>query len=327
MTSRNIAFIGAVLLLFGLFTPIVTMPIVGTVNMFGNGSNPTALALLAAALVGAALAFKERTADLIWPGATASGIVIYSFVRLQYAMAQMRESLRELADNPFGGFMAGAMQAVQIQWGWLILAAGAGLILYAGLQGAVGKFKLRKPTDNAGRAVVAVSVIALLIGPAQDLWGLLSRPSVDPAVAASSIASASPTASEPVGPTAEERTYISQNLSLYDVKSQYYDSMLDGRVPGVDFKIKNNGNRTLNKITVRVVFYDANNKPIAEESYFPVIVSSYGYGYGNSNTPLRPNYIWQQERGQFYTAKNVPTEWKTGSASATITEVEFGPNE
>lgn len=325
MTYRNIAFAGAALLLFGLFAPIVTMPIAGTVNLFGNGSNPVALALLLVAIVGAGLAAKERVADILWPGAAACGIVIYSFARLQYAMAQMRDSLRELEGNPFAVFAAGAVQAVQIQWGWLVLAAGAGLLLYAGLQDAGGRFKLPKPADNIGRAVVLISAIILLIGPAQDLLGLAHKPSADPTTAATSLPVLSHSASEPVGPTAEERAYITQNLSLYDVKAQYYNSMLDGRVPGVDFKIKNNGTRSLNKVRVRVVFLDDVGQPIAEESYLPVIVSN--YSYGNRNTPLRPNYIWQQERGQFYTAKNVPTEWKTGAVTATITEIEFGPDE
>lgn len=323
MTNRNIAFAGAALLLLGLFAPIVTMPIIGTINLFGNGGNPTALALLVLSIVGAALAAKDRKADVLWVGAAACGIVIYSFGRLQYGMAQMRESLSELADNPFGGLAAGALQTVQIQWGWVVLAAGAGLLLYAGFKGSGGRVSIPNPLDNIGRAVLAVSAVCVLVSPALDLWGMTRAPSSSEAKAALPTTVAS--ASEEVGPTAEERAYITQNLSLYDVSARYFDSMLDGRVPGVDFKIKNNGTRTLNSVKVRVVFLDDAGRPIAEETYFPVLVSS--YSFGNSNTPLRPNYIWQQERGQFYTAKNVPTEWKTGSVTASITEIEFRANE
>jgi hypothetical protein len=52
----------------------------------------------------------------------------------------------------------------------------------------------------------------------------------------------------------------------------------------------------------------------------------FSFSMGNENKPLRPNYIWQQESGQFYTAKSIPTEWKAGKATATITEIGFGPN-
>jgi hypothetical protein len=129
----------------------------------------------------------------------------------------------------------------------------------------------------------------------------------------------------PKGPTNEEAAYIRDHLRLYDIDAKYFDSMLDGRVPGVRFKIKNEGNRTLNEVAVRVVFYDANDKPIAEEEYHPVLVTE--LSFGDNNSPLRPNYIWQDEPGKFYTAKSVPSEWKAGKVTATITDIEFGPNE
>lgn len=43
----------------------------------------------------------------------------------------------------------------------------------------------------------------------------------------------------------------------------------------------------------------------------------------SDNKPLKPNYIWQLERGKFYQAKSVPDEWKAGSVSAKITDLEF----
>ena len=329
MTNRYIAFLGAALLVAGLFVPIVTIPIVGTVNLLSNGGNATAWALLVLSLIGVGLAAKHREADLLWVGAAACGIVIYSFGRLQYLLAEMRSSLSELADNPFAGLAAGALQAIQIQWGWIVLAAGAGLLLYAGFKGAGEKFTISIPRDNTSRAVLALSAICLLISPALDVWSKIrAEPTTATATDAATDAASLRTFADPaekVRPSAEERKYIDQHLSLYDVSAKYFNSMLDGRVPGVDFKIKNNGSRTLNSVKVRIVFLDNNELPIAEETYSPVLVSD--YSCSNSNTPLRPNYIWQQERGQFYVAKNVPTEWKTGSITASITEIEFGPED
>lgn len=325
MNNRNLAFIGAALLVFGLFAPIVTMPILGTINLFGNGSNLVALALLVVALVGAGLAARGRYTDIAWPGAAAVGIVLYSFGRLQVGMAQMRASLRELEGNPFAGLAEGAMANVQVQWGWIVLGAGAAVLLYSGLTSSgVFRFKLPALDDNIGRAVAGVSLAALLVGPALDGIDAVRKPPASTTPAAS-VPAMPETASDPVRPTAEEAAYVRDHLTLYDVRARYYDSMLDGRVPGVDFKIKNNGTRTLNKVSVRVVFHDDSGAAIAEEDYFPVLVSE--YSFGDANRPLRPNYIWQQERGQFYAAKNVPTEWKAGDVTATITEIEFGPAE
>lgn len=329
MTNRNFVFLGAALLVVGLFTPIVTMPMIGSINLFGNGGNITGLILMALAALSAGLALKDRTPDAIWPGGAACGILIYGFGRLQYGMAQMRQSLKELEGNPFAGLAEGAMSAIQIQWGWLVLAAGAGLIVYGALKSrdAASPSLFALSADNARRAILGASVVALLALPAMDmLGGVNSRP--QETTAAMTDAPDLPTilpAAEEATPSREEAAYIAQHLQVYELEARYFDSILDGRVPGVTFKVKNNGPRTLNKVVVRVVFHDAAGRPIAEEEYTPVLVSA--YSYGDRNTPLRPNYISQQDRGSFYAAKSVPTEWKSGQASASITEIEFAPEE
>jgi hypothetical protein len=330
MNSRSAAFGGAALLAAGLFTPIVTMPIIGSVSLFGNGTNLIAIDLLLIAVVAAALAAKGRLRDVLWPGIAANGILLYEFGSLQYRLSQMRETLgKELQGNPFAGLAQGAMSAVQVQWGWLVLAGGAGLLVYAGLtaqtEGGERRFDLR---DGVSRGVVAVCALLLLFAPG---WDLLNKQlksstqlaSIEASAVNTNVTTPAADVTSSQGPSAEEAAYIKQNLRLYDLRAKYYDSMLDGRVPGVDFKIQNNGNRTLNQVTVRVVFYDAKGNPISEEEYNPVIVSDYSIG---DNTPLRPHYIWQQESDKFYEAKNVPSEWAEGKATATITNIEFGPN-
>lgn len=117
----------------------------------------------------------------------------------------------------------------------------------------------------------------------------------------------------------EKQAYI-QNVELYGLTSKYHTTYLDEKVPGVNFKIKNNGDKTLNKIKVTVFFKDSSGNIIAEEDYTPVYVSSYSFG---DNKPLKPNYIWQIEQGKFYRAKSVPSEWAEGSVSAKITDIEF----
>lgn len=118
----------------------------------------------------------------------------------------------------------------------------------------------------------------------------------------------------------EKQEYLSK-VSLYDLKAKYYETYLEKNVPGVEFKIKNKGDRTLKEVQVTVYFKDAKGTIIAEKQYHPVLVSK--YSFGRDNKPLKPNYIWQQERGKFYKADSVPTEWKEGSVSAKITNIEF----
>ncbi len=134
---------------------------------------------------------------------------------------------------------------------------------------------------------------------------------------AGSEASRSGTESGGVSP---ESKYIASFLELYEIDAKYMDSLLNGRVPGVLFKVRNKGDRTLSRVEVTVFFKDAQGKVIAEDSYAPVSVSSFSLG---DNKPLKPGYVWQMENGKFYSAKSVPSEWKEGSVSALITGIEF----
>ncbi|MGN6270266.1 MAG: hypothetical protein ACTHM0_10290 [Sphingomonas sp.] len=325
MNNKGFAFGGAAILVVGLFTPIVTLPFLGSVNLFNNGTNVLALCLLALAAIAAGLTLKDRVRDVIWPGIASAAVLIYYFVRLQYTLSQMRSAMSQsLRGNPFAGIAQTALSSIQLQWGWIVLALGAGLLIYAAFKQSrdegSGLFSLH---DGTGKAIAAVSIIIAVIAAG---WNYIGKGTSEPKPAASignALSDTSTTdtpSTEATGtPTAEEAAYIRDNVKLYDLTAKYYDSY-DGRTPGVDFKIKNEGNRTLNEVDVRVVFYDKDGKPIDEENYTPVLVSEYSMG---DNKPLRPNYIWQNDPDQFYTAKGVPSEWAAGKATATVTGIEF----
>ncbi len=117
----------------------------------------------------------------------------------------------------------------------------------------------------------------------------------------------------------EKQAYI-KNVMLYDLKAKYYKTY-SKEVPGVEFKIKNKGDRSLKKVEVTVYFKDASGTIIAEEDYRPVWVKE--YFPSSDDKPLKPNYIWQKKRGGFYKADSVPSEWKEGAVSAKITNIEF----
>lgn len=120
--------------------------------------------------------------------------------------------------------------------------------------------------------------------------------------------------------TKEKTAYIQKHLSLYDMEARYMDSILDGKVPGVLFKLRNNGDRDLEMIKVTVLFKDATGAVIHEEDYRPVLVSEYSI---RDSKPLKAGYVWQMESGKFYAAKSVPSEWKEGSVDAKISDISF----
>ena len=330
MNIKTLGFAGAGLLIVGLFLPIASIPFLGSITLMSTGFSLVAIGLLILGLLSGLLVWADRRDALIWTGGAALLTVIYLFGRLEWAMMQMRSSLNELHGNPFSGLAQTAMATTGLQWGWLILAAGPALIVYVAVQQTKEEgAKLFSLDDRLVKIAAGIATVALLVAPAQDAWSYFRTASSDgvatgtvPSAATTSSTSATPETN--AVPSPEAVNYINKSLRLYEFKAKYYDSLMDGRVPGVDFKIKNEGDKTIKSLTVKVVFFDATNKPVGEELFYPVNVTE--YGFGNENKPLRPNYIWQQEGDHFYTAKTVPSEWKEGNAKAMITEVEFAPN-
>lgn len=117
----------------------------------------------------------------------------------------------------------------------------------------------------------------------------------------------------------QKANYINNSLVLYGFTSKIHDSEFDGKIPGVDFKIKNTGDKTLKKIEVTVYFKDSSGSVIYDEKFYPVLVTE----FGTDSEPLKPGYIWQQEQGKFYSVKKVPSEWQEGNADAKITDIKF----
>ncbi len=117
----------------------------------------------------------------------------------------------------------------------------------------------------------------------------------------------------------EKRDYLNL-VQLYGLEAKYFKSAFDGPVPGVRFKLNNQGNRSLAKVKITVYFRDRYNTVIAERDYWPVNTDSWSE---DSVRPLKPNYIWQLGPDKFYRAEGIPSEWQEGNATAAVTEIEF----
>lgn len=131
--NKTLALVGAALLFVGVFMPILSVPIVGSVNYFMNGKGDGTIVLVLA-LVAAGLALSGRVRDVVWPGAASLAMLAISFLRFRSGMAEMRARMEsDLAGNPFRGFAEAAMGSIQIQWGWAVLALGAAIVTWAGI--------------------------------------------------------------------------------------------------------------------------------------------------------------------------------------------------
>lgn len=120
---------GSFLLFLGVFVPIVSVPIVGSVNYFYNGRGDGVLILLLVA-VSIPLALIKRFHWLWTTGLASLALICYTFFTLQSRIAEMTSRLHsDLKDNPFRGLAEGFAQGVQLQWGWAVLILGSALLI------------------------------------------------------------------------------------------------------------------------------------------------------------------------------------------------------
>ena len=132
--SKTVALIGAGLLFVGAFMPIISMPIMGSLNYFQNGRGDGVIIVLLA-ISTAALAATDRVRHVIWTGIAALAMLGFTFFRFQSALSEAKAQMSaDLSDNPFRGLAEAAANSVQLQWGWAVLVLGAAVVTFAGWQ-------------------------------------------------------------------------------------------------------------------------------------------------------------------------------------------------
>lgn len=129
--KQMLGLIGSLILFVGVFTPIISLPIVGSMNYFQNGKGDGVI-VLALAIVSLILTLTKRYRGLWFTGISSLAVMIFTFVNFQVRMSDMQTQMEsQLSGNPFRGIADMAMQSVQIQWGWAVLIVGAGLVIAA----------------------------------------------------------------------------------------------------------------------------------------------------------------------------------------------------
>jgi len=132
MSARQIiALTAAALLFFGVFTPVVSIPVMGTMNYFQNGKGDGVIILVVAA-ASAVLALMNRFGGLWVTGLVSAGVLGFTFYNFHARLDELKSQMdSQLAGNPFRGIADAAVQAVQLQWGWSVLALGTLLLFVA----------------------------------------------------------------------------------------------------------------------------------------------------------------------------------------------------
>lgn len=117
-----------------------------------------------------------------------------------------------------------------------------------------------------------------------------------------------------------QMTYIDK-VEITEFQAKRIDTYRKKDVPAVRISIKNNGNRSLDKVKVMVYFQDKNGDTIFEEDFHPVLVTK--YSFSSNDKPLKPGYMKEMERDKFYTLDTPLSAWEEGKAIAKVTEIKF----
>ena len=129
--KQILGFIGSVILFIGVFTPIVSAPIIGNINYFQNGQGD-GIFLIILAGISFILSITKKYKGLWFTGIISLLMLISVLISFQTRIAEMKSQMNsELAGNPFKFLGDIAVQSVQIQWGWALLFIGSILIITA----------------------------------------------------------------------------------------------------------------------------------------------------------------------------------------------------
>jgi hypothetical protein len=127
--QQLIGLLGSLLLLIGVFLPVLSVPIMGSISLLNNGRSDGTI-ILGLAIASSALIFMHKI-KLLWAtGGISIALLSYDLYMVSSKISQTKAELTEkMQGNPFGGFADAMMSSVQLQFGWVVLFLGCILLL------------------------------------------------------------------------------------------------------------------------------------------------------------------------------------------------------
>jgi hypothetical protein len=126
-----LGYAGSLALILGCFSPLVHLPVVGSINYVYNGRGD-GMIVLGLAVAVAAMTYFEKYRVAAFTTLAISLVCSFTLVRFVILFSDMRSSLDEgLRGNPFRGFADAMVSAVGLDWGWGLLIIGIVLLLFS----------------------------------------------------------------------------------------------------------------------------------------------------------------------------------------------------
>jgi len=289
---KILGLVGSLILFIGVFTPIISLPVVGNLNYFQNGKGD-GLVILVFSVFSVFLTLTKRYKFLLFTGIGSLTTLAFTFIKFHESISQIESQIGALGEV--------ILNTVQIQWGFAVLIVGAAFLIAAALLketaleteeekvdetlsfGGVSGAKSRIKDSVVYYVLVVIGVVCL---------GLIIY----------SFLASEKSFLNPENP--EEIAYINNvTVSRVEVGKTILGA------PGIFGEVKNNGNKTLGKVEITIYFLDKQGNPISEKTYSPV---------NNSTSPLKPNY--SQKFG--YEADDAPSDWSK-KITVKVTKVQF----
>ncbi|NLX26981.1 MAG: hypothetical protein GXY61_13660 [Lentisphaerae bacterium] len=129
-TKQTMGISGAIILLIGVFTPVISAPIIGSMT-YMQKSNATGICILILAIASLILSLKGVNKILLGTGVLSLSIILYTLIDYQIALKKSISQAESQADDwaMFHELTTDIMKSVHLQWGWTILIVGSGLII------------------------------------------------------------------------------------------------------------------------------------------------------------------------------------------------------
>lgn len=116
----------------------------------------------------------------------------------------------------------------------------------------------------------------------------------------------------------EKMAYMDK-VEITEFQAKRIDTYAEKGIPAVRLSLRNNGDRSLDRVKIVVYFKDKKENVIFEEDYLPVLVNKYVRG----NKPLKPGYVQEMGKGKYYTIDSVLSDWQEGNAFAKVVDIGF----
>jgi RNA polymerase subunit RPABC4/transcription elongation factor Spt4 len=133
MNKQVLAAIGSGVLFVGVFMPIYSAPIIGSINYYQN-DNWFGMLIIFMAILSVIAMFIKQFWTLLVMGLVSLGALIITFINFQSKMSALQARSR-------GQIESAVLNTIQLQWGWAVLVVGALILIVVG----ISELKLRRP--------------------------------------------------------------------------------------------------------------------------------------------------------------------------------------